>query len=129
MRFVVALLLVLVAMNVAILVYARTVNRTAEIAVRTALGATRRRIVTQLFDVDVLAGRSFGAADTPAPDQPPGSVIVNRSFVTELMSGGSAVGRRVRFASAGDESQPWFEIAGLVDDFPGRFRAAPRSRG
>jgi putative ABC transport system permease protein len=44
-----AMLLVVVCLNVAILVYARTVTRTGEIAVRTALGATRTRIVTQLF--------------------------------------------------------------------------------
>lgn len=44
-----ALLLVVVSVNVAILVYARTAARTGEIAVRTALGASRRRVVTQLF--------------------------------------------------------------------------------
>ncbi len=49
MRFLIALLLVIVATNVAVLVYARTVTRTGEIAVRTALGATRARIVGQLF--------------------------------------------------------------------------------
>jgi len=49
MRFLIAFLLVVVAMNVAVLVYARTVTRTGEIAVRTALGATRGRIVAQLF--------------------------------------------------------------------------------
>ena len=38
-----------VAVNLAILVYARTVTRLGEIAVRTALGASRRRILVQLF--------------------------------------------------------------------------------
>ena len=44
-----ALLLLIVAVNVAILVYARTATRLGEITVRTALGATRGRIITQLF--------------------------------------------------------------------------------
>lgn len=48
-RFLVTLLLSVVCVNVAILVYARTATREGEIAMRTALGATRRRIVTQLF--------------------------------------------------------------------------------
>ena len=43
------MLLVIVCVNVAILVYARTATRQGEIAIRTAIGASRRRIVTQLF--------------------------------------------------------------------------------
>jgi putative ABC transport system permease protein len=43
------LLLFVVAVNVAILVYARTATRTGEIVVRTALGASRGRVVLQLF--------------------------------------------------------------------------------
>jgi predicted permease len=48
------LLLAVVSVNVAILVYARTATRQGEIAVRSALGASRRRIVGQLF-VEALA--------------------------------------------------------------------------
>jgi putative ABC transport system permease protein len=44
-----SLLLVIVSVNLAILVYARTATRHGEIAVRTALGASRRRIIGQLF--------------------------------------------------------------------------------
>ncbi len=50
-----------VAVNLAILVYARTVTRLGEIAVRTALGASRRRILAQLF-IEALALSVVGAA-------------------------------------------------------------------
>ncbi|HEU0079726.1 MAG TPA: ABC transporter permease, partial [Longimicrobiaceae bacterium] len=45
----ISMILVVIGVNVAILVYARTATRTGEIAVRTALGASRRRVVAQLF--------------------------------------------------------------------------------
>jgi predicted permease len=54
-------LTVLVAINLAILVYARTVTRLGELAVRSALGASRRRILTQLF-IEALALALLGAA-------------------------------------------------------------------
>jgi putative ABC transport system permease protein len=49
-----------VAVNLAILFYARTVTRLGEIAVRTALGASRARILTQLF-IEALALAGVGA--------------------------------------------------------------------
>jgi len=55
------LLLVVIAANVAALVYARTASRTAEIAVRTALGASRARVITQLF-VEALVLSAAAAA-------------------------------------------------------------------
>jgi predicted permease len=49
LQFVASLLLLVVAVNVAVLVYARTATRFDEIAVRTALGASRGRVISQLF--------------------------------------------------------------------------------
>ena len=54
-------LVFVVAINLAILFYARTVTRFGEIAVRTALGASRRRILAQLF-IEALALSLVGAA-------------------------------------------------------------------
>jgi predicted permease len=48
-QILVAALTLVVAINLAILVYARTVTRLGEIAVRSALGASRGRILAQLF--------------------------------------------------------------------------------
>ena len=45
----ISMLLVVIGTNVAVLVYARTATRMGEIAVRSALGASRARIVGQLF--------------------------------------------------------------------------------
>jgi putative ABC transport system permease protein len=58
----VSMLLLIVALNVSILIYARTATRQGEIAVRTALGASRGRLVAQLFiEALVLCGVAAGA--------------------------------------------------------------------
>jgi predicted permease len=61
LQFGVGLLVLIVAVNVSVLVYARTATRLGEIAVRTALGASRGRIVSQLF-VEALVLSGSGAA-------------------------------------------------------------------
>ncbi|HEX6053188.1 MAG TPA: ABC transporter permease, partial [Gemmatimonadaceae bacterium] len=71
----------------------------------------------RLFDVRVLAGRGFVAADAALrEDQRP--VIVNRSFVTEVVGPGDPIGRRVRYVDQGGEVMPWHTIAGVIEDFP-----------
>lgn len=50
------MLLVLICSNVALLMFARAASRENEIAVRTALGASRNRIVTQLFAEALVLG-------------------------------------------------------------------------
>jgi predicted permease len=56
-KLAISLLLVVVAVNVSVLVYARTATRLGEISIRTALGASRKRVVTQLFvEAVVLSG-------------------------------------------------------------------------
>ena len=63
-----ALLLVPPCTNIAVLIYARTVARQGEFAVRTALGANRSRIVAQVFiEVFVLAAVAAGVALALAP--------------------------------------------------------------
>ena len=68
-RFFITILLIVISINVAVLVYARTAARQAEIAVRTALGASRGRIIAQMFaeglvlaGLGALAGVSLAAA-------------------------------------------------------------------
>jgi predicted permease len=85
--------------------------------------AQRVRIMTVdpnyfgLFGVRVLAGRAFTTADGALPfsDRP---VIVNRSFVTEMIGAGDPVGRRIRYRNSNGEPQRWLTIGGVVEDFP-----------
>jgi putative ABC transport system permease protein len=58
----ISMLALIVAINVGVLVYARTATRQREIAVRTALGASRRRIVGQLFIEALVLSAAASAA-------------------------------------------------------------------
>jgi len=74
-----------------------------------------------LFDVRLLAGRNFDAGDFG--DARSASMIVNRTFVAEVIGEGNALGRRVRMPAQEEAGQdvpasPWYEIVGVVEDFP-----------
>ena len=86
------------------------------------------------FEVPILAGRGFEPADIASAgagfslqkeEQPEGGpVVVNLPFAQKIF-GGNALGRRIRYvdrnraAVAQDlESGRWYEIVGIVTDFP-----------
>ena len=73
----------------------------------------------QALDIRLLTGRRFVAGDL---DSASTAVVVNQSFVRELLGGGNALGRRVRRAAPSGEpgAAPgrWLEIVGVVSDFP-----------
>ena len=80
-QFLITMLLVVVCVNVASLVYARTAMRHGEIVVRSALGGSRRRIVVQLF-VEALVLSSISAAiGLAVADR---ALIFTRSFMEQF---------------------------------------------
>ncbi|HVL69418.1 MAG TPA: ABC transporter permease [Vicinamibacterales bacterium] len=60
------ILLVLICSNVALLLFARAATRESELAVRTALGASRSRIVAQMFAEALVLGGAAGLAGLAA---------------------------------------------------------------
>lgn len=65
--FFIALLLILVCSNVGLLLFARAASREADLLVRSALGASRGRIVAQMFaEALVLGGAAAGVGVTAA---------------------------------------------------------------
>jgi putative ABC transport system permease protein len=82
----------------------------------------RNRVDAAFFDVfgaRFRAGRKFDATDFgPGPVQ---AIIVNRTFATEVARTENPLGRRVRYTTpsgAAVSSEPWYEIVGVVEDFP-----------
>ena len=80
------------------------------------------RVAEAMVDVDffrdldrpILEGRGFDSGDIP---QERGAhrdaVIVNTTFVEQVLGGRRAIGKRIRFLSDEDPS-PWYEIVGVV---------------
>jgi putative ABC transport system permease protein len=93
-----------------------------------------------LHGARVRAGRAFGPADLAEGVT---AVIVNQAFVTQILSGEDALGRRVRYlrrerSATSEEGKkgPWYQIVGVVENLhandmdpdlvvPGVYRAAP----
>ena len=73
-----------------------------------------------VFDVRILAGRGFTAADAN-PQSP--AVIVDQAFADRLAPGGNVVGRRIRFTApdGAAEPNPWMEVVGVVPLFSSDF--------
>lgn len=65
------------------------------------------------YGARILAGRDFDARDNGSST----AVIVNRTFASEVLgvAAHAALGSRFRYTTRTD----WFEIVGVVDDFPG----------
>lgn len=72
------------------------------------------------YDVPVLLGRSFSAADLRTDH-----VVVNRTLAETVFGGGNPLGRRIKYVGRSREAEfdtmpleRWFEIVGVVPDFP-----------
>ena len=89
MQSIISMLALIVAVNVGVLVYARTATRQREIAVRTALGASRRRIVGQLFIEALVLSAAASAA----------GIAMARFGITQ----GFAI-----YAAGGNDALPYF---------------------
>jgi putative ABC transport system permease protein len=75
----------------------------------------------------VVSGRYFDGRDVAGT---PATVIVNTTFVENVLSGRSAVGRRIRFRTSGDTTPgPWHEIVGVVGHLGMRSLTPDRDEG
>jgi predicted permease len=76
----------------------------------------------EVFGARVIAGRPFVPGDRAGAAT---AVVANRSFVEQMLGGGNVLGRRFRYVSTRDDVPPggvekggWYEIVGVVNDFP-----------
>ena len=80
------------------------------------------------LEIAQLEGRRLAPVDAAAEA---GAVLVNRSFVAQVLGGASATGRRIRYVGGyraggvermpeGTDTERWHEIVGVVEDFPPR---------
>ena len=80
-----------------------------------------------LFGVRFQMGRTFDARDF-APGQSR-AIVVNRTFATEIAGTENVLGRRVRYVTrqdthASQAAGDWYEIVGVVEDFPSDYDQA-----
>jgi predicted permease len=81
----------------------------------------------ELFGARFRMGRTFDAADFgPGQSQ---AIVVTRTFATEIAGTENVLGRRVRYVTRQDahvspEPERWYEIVGVVEDFPSDYDRA-----
>ena len=80
-----------------------------------------------VLETPVLAGRAFNAGDFASGAR---VAIVDQGFVDQVLQGRNPIGQRVRFVgdggSATKNSEPWFEVVGVVKELG---MGAPTEKG
>ena len=77
------------------------------------------RAFFDVFGVRFRAGRKFDATDF-SPGQSH-AIVVNQTFAIEIAGSENPLGHRVRYTTPQDRGispEPWYEIVGVVEDFP-----------
>ena len=80
-----------------------------------------------VFGARFRMGRAFDVKDFGPGESE--AIVVTRTFATEIAGTESVLGRRVRYvprkdANAGPEPERWYEIVGVVEDFPSDYDQA-----
>jgi hypothetical protein len=82
-----------------------------------ALDVGFNRVAADFFDAfgaPIIAGRALRDSDSTGSTQ---AIVVNRAFVSQLLGGANAVGRRLHYAQASSSGAPTqYEIVGVVAD-------------